>query len=657
MTDQALNQQERETFLGSGAFQIGCNYWESQKGIAMWREFDAESINADFKRLASVGMRLIRLFPLWPDFQPIDLLRGCRGEAVEYRFGEKPLPATEAGQAGVSEEMMRRFRKVADLAEAWGLKLIVSMVTGWMSGRLFVPRAFANRNVLTDPEVLIWQARLVRYFVLTMRDHRAIAAWEFGNECNCMGTATRAEAWVWMNNLAATIRAADATRPIASGMHNPVADTRQAWSVPDQAELTDFLTTHPYPIFTPHCDLDPLDSMRGHLHGTTESLFYRGIGQKPCFVEEMGSIGSMLITDRLVPSLVRPALFSLWAHDLRALVWWCGFDYARGSLEEAPYDWCLIESNLGLFRHDGSARPVTKTFSDFAALMEGLPSDFKPLPPRTVDGVCVLTGEQDQWGAALGSMLLSKWAGADIEFQMCEQPLRPSNVYLVPCLNGNNSISRRTWLQLLEKAKAGATLYLSLDHGMVDDLEEIVGVEVLSRERVSLDCAFRLHDGTDVVIPADFRYVLQATHATVLGKDAKDVPVYVRAPYGKGHIFLLTVPLETKTALQPSATLSSACAAARGLYRDIFASQPTSRVFRISAQGVTLTEHVVSPGSRSVIVINHNSTPAEAQFQLDADWQIATVPYGRLDGSRLLLGGCDAACLNLRRGNTHPEVI
>jgi hypothetical protein len=83
---------------------------------------------------------VLRVFPLWPDFQPITLLRAGQGQPYEIRFGEEPLPDTEAGQAGVSEEMLGRFSAFADLAQQHGLKLIVGLVTGWMSGRLFMPR-------------------------------------------------------------------------------------------------------------------------------------------------------------------------------------------------------------------------------------------------------------------------------------------------------------------------------------------------------------------------------------------------------------------------------------------------------------------------------------------------------------------------------------
>ncbi len=54
-------------------------------------------------------------------------------------MGEEPLPDHEIVQSGVSPEMLRRFGVVLDLAEQYHFKVIVGLITGWMSGELFVP--------------------------------------------------------------------------------------------------------------------------------------------------------------------------------------------------------------------------------------------------------------------------------------------------------------------------------------------------------------------------------------------------------------------------------------------------------------------------------------------------------------------------------------
>ena len=110
----------------SGRFATGVNFWASKEAIHMWRNWDAASIEADLAALAKYGVQLLRCFPFWPDFQPIRQLRSANcdvgGRFKEVRFGDDPLPDTEAGRAGVDEVMLERFETFADLAQKYGMK-------------------------------------------------------------------------------------------------------------------------------------------------------------------------------------------------------------------------------------------------------------------------------------------------------------------------------------------------------------------------------------------------------------------------------------------------------------------------------------------------------------------------------------------------------
>ena len=52
-------------------FMIGCNYWDGVHGTNMWRDFDEDVIRADVEALAKTGVRFMRVFPNWRDFQPM----------------------------------------------------------------------------------------------------------------------------------------------------------------------------------------------------------------------------------------------------------------------------------------------------------------------------------------------------------------------------------------------------------------------------------------------------------------------------------------------------------------------------------------------------------------------------------------------------------
>lgn len=628
-----LGQTSSLSLTAPGEFVVGCNYWASHAGTAMWSDWRADVAEADLKQLSEEGMQVLRVFPLWPDFQPLTQLYGYGGTPLEFRHGEKPLPYNEAGQAGVSEDAMGHFAAFADLTEKYGLKLIVGLVTGWMSGRLFVPPALESLNVLTDPVAIMWQVRFVRTFVRRFKDHPSILAWDLGNECNCMAPApSREPAWVWTSSIVNAIRVEDGSRPIVSGMHSLSPDRKAVWTIQDQAELTDVLTTHPYPIFTPHCDRDPVNTIRSCLHAAAESRCYADIGGKPCLAEEVGTLGPMVCAERVAADYVRATLFSLWAHDCHGLLWWCAYD--QGHLEHAPYDWHSHERELGLFRNDRTPKPVLEEIRRFGAFVKELPVE--ALPPRTTEAVCILTHDQDQWGAAYSSFVLATQAGFDLVFQYADQPLKEAAFYLMPSLVGSSSFSRRFWLELLERVHEGATLYLSHDDCMLAPFSEIFGLEVQTRERRvgAADIAMDgLPEKPAFTAKAPFKLTLQPTRAQVLGRETDGNPAFTRTTYGRGRLYFLSVPIETGLSNTPGSFHGEKAQPFWKIYRHIAEPFVAARAVTKDHPMVGVTEHPLADGKRVVVLINYGPEPAETALTLADGWSAAESWYGALPAS------------------------
>ena len=169
-------------------YMIGCNYWGSKWGTEMWANWDEKSVENDFLELSKYGVNTLRVFPNWRDFQPLHKLYCYRSAFREYRSYGKELITDEYG---LDADCMKNFSTMIDLAKKHGIRLVVSIVTGWMSGRLFVPPALEGRNIINDPEALMLEAKFVRGFVRAFRDRDTIVAWDLGNECNCMADASQ----------------------------------------------------------------------------------------------------------------------------------------------------------------------------------------------------------------------------------------------------------------------------------------------------------------------------------------------------------------------------------------------------------------------------------------------------------------------------------
>ena len=279
-------------------YLVGCNYWASNAGGYMWRNFDENVVDKDFSVLKAHGVNTVRIFPLWSDFQPVshtfDLDR-----TFYARTGDEPLKT----RAGLDEKMLQRFSKVLDLADKYNFKVVVGLITGWVSGRLFYPEILYNENPLTSPKAILWETKFISEFISRFKDRDCIIAWEPGNECNALADAlpnapvaiSAEQAELWLSSITNAIRAADSTRPIWSGMHG--LGIENSWDLRTNAEYVDMQTTHPYPLFTPYCAIEPLTTMRAALHAAAESTFYSSIAGHPCLVEEIGILGPNVMSD------------------------------------------------------------------------------------------------------------------------------------------------------------------------------------------------------------------------------------------------------------------------------------------------------------------------------------------------------------------------
>ncbi len=463
----------------SGKYVLGCNYWASHAGTNMWKDWRPDIIDADLKQIADAGMQVIRVFPIWPDFQPIYQFYGGGGSLKEIRFKDGPLPGTGPGKDGVSVEALDHFRQLADMAQKHNIKLVVGLVTGWMSGELFVPQAMEGRKILSDPTSIMWQVKMVRRMVHEFKDHPAVLAWDLGNECNVMEDVESSDAaYVWTASITNAIRAEDQTRPVVSGMHSLSSGSDAKWKIQDQGELNDLLTTHPYPFWTPHTNQDRANTIRTIMHSAAETRMYSDIGGKPCLVEETGIMGPMEANEASKVGFLRSILFNNWAQDCHGLLWWCAYD--QNKLDFTPYEWYAVERDLGLFRNDRSPKPVVEQITRFRKFLDSLP--FESLPQRRKEAVCILTDGQDQWGVAYSSFILAKQAGFDIEFQHGNQPIKDAPLYILPSIKGLTLINRRDWLGILDKVKEGAILYVSFDQGFLSHFLEPAGIEVVTSQ-------------------------------------------------------------------------------------------------------------------------------------------------------------------------------
>ena len=606
-------------------FSIGCNYWASHAGTYMWRNWDESVVENDFKKLSECSNKVLRVFPLWEDFQPITRL--VAGSSSEMRINDKALDKSPEGVAGVDPVMIERFERFVQLADKYGMKLMVCLINGWMSGRMFFPPAFYNRNPITDKTAVKWEIRFVKYFVERFKKYENIVAWEAGNETNVLswidGDKTHGdEYYVWLSTMVNTIKSVDNTRPVIAGLHGLSMDGFISPS--DIGEICDVMTVHPYPAFVPHCFTDDLNSMKSRLHSSAESTFYSDLGGKPCLCEEIGTLGNMLGCEPIAAEYLKANINSLWANNSTGVLWWCAHEQTQ--LEFPPYDWCGLERELGLLRSDFTFKPVAevmKNMADFTA-------KHNTLPNRNRHAVCILTPDQDNWAVAYSSFILSKQSGFDISFADGKYEIPQSKVYMLPSLC-NQAMPNRTQKEILRRVEEeGAVLYVSFNDAFVSGFAEITGCKILGNSECTANQKVCFGDTKDSLSLKASRYLkLEPADCEVLAYDEDNNPAMTVRKYGKGLIYFLKFAPELFLIDEVNAF---ACETGKEYYKlyDIIKKHTDCTIAEKSSPFIGLTEHSVGDGVYKITAVNYSDNDVHCVIKLKDEFSFSQKCHGEV---------------------------
>ncbi len=360
-------------------FPVGVNYWPRRKAMYWWKDFDRDEVAEEFDIIAGLGLRLVRMFLLWEDFQPTP-------EAV-------------------SPEALAHLETVCDVAAERGLGLDVTFFTGHMSGPNWAPTwllggdepvaggrqvisgsdrdAGPYRNPYTDPVALAAAELQIREVVGRLAGHPGVWAWNLGNEPDNFALPPSDEAGVaWVRRMFAAIAELDPERHRTVGLHSPSLSSRNHLRADQVFADADFAVMHAYPIYA-NFGGDPLDpDVVPFATALTAALAGR-----PALMEEFGACSAppgsetvdwqwsspfmtfdqvMLSEETLAVHLaeVLPRLVEVGATG--AMVW-CYADYHESLWDRPPCDHHRHERHFGLVRPDGSLKPHAEVLRDFIA--------------------------------------------------------------------------------------------------------------------------------------------------------------------------------------------------------------------------------------------------------------------------------------------------
>lgn len=317
------------------AVRFGVNYTPSEGWFHHWLDFDLDSVRADLDSIAALGLDHVRVFPLWPYFQPNRTL--IRPRAVEQLVA------------------------LTDAAAERGLDVNVDGLQGHLSSFDFLPawtRTWHRRNLFTDPDVLDGQANLLRTLAAALADRPNFIGMTLGNEVNQFSAgphpdpdrATPDEIEAWLSRMLA------ACEEGAPGRLHLHAEYDATWYqddqpfTPGQAARHGAVTAVHSWVFNGTAQRYGRASVPSEHHAAwlvELSKAWAGDPHRPVWLQEVGAPAPLVPPEHAAAFTEATVANALDCPDLWGITWWCSHDVSR-SLADFPE----LEYGLGLLTND-----------------------------------------------------------------------------------------------------------------------------------------------------------------------------------------------------------------------------------------------------------------------------------------------------------------
>jgi endo-1,4-beta-mannosidase len=392
-------------------FMLGVNYWPAAQAMDWLRVYDPAITRGDFARARAAGLDTIRVFVRWEDAQP----------------------TADTFDAAV----LRRLVDAADAAVEVGVRLLVTLFTGHMSGVNWIPAWAVGgpsgdprfrivsggrpgspevgiRNWYRDAAVVDAQERLATATADALAGHPGVWGWDLGNEnSNCTIPPDHASADAWLERMSTALRRGDPGKPITIGLHMEDLENDRVIGPAEAARWCDVVSMHGYPIYADWAAGSTDSELVPFLAEVTRWLS----SGAPVLFEEFGlptatvSNGS-LIGETDAAQYTGRVLDGLRAVGCRGAFLWCFSDYDPGLSRVPPFDAAPHELCFGLWRADGTAKPAVREVTSRAGLACVTPG--RPRDWLDIDGATFADDRRHHLRRLYGRFRASRPHGIDL---------------------------------------------------------------------------------------------------------------------------------------------------------------------------------------------------------------------------------------------------
>lgn len=338
--------------------RYGVNYVPSRNWWYCWLDWDRRSIKEDLAAIKSLGMDHIRVFCLWPVFQP--------------------------NAAYVSLQALDRLEELLDIADEHGLDVEITVLNGFLSGFAFYPgfahaaSLYKHKNIYTDRDMIEAEKYLLLKLAERVGRHRRFLGFDIGNEINVLqyyrNELTIADGDVWLNEIMDWCDKIAPGRLHVNGVDHCPWFSNAAFSREALANEGAATSIHTWIEFTgARSRFDALDTGCVHLTEYCIELAkaYSLDPARKVWVEEFGASPEWMPADQIPEFAEQTIMNALSCENVWGLTWWCSHD-----LDRSLKGFHSLEYELGLLDNKNNIKPVGEKI---AGLIKKLKAD--PVEP------------------------------------------------------------------------------------------------------------------------------------------------------------------------------------------------------------------------------------------------------------------------------------
>ncbi|MEU0742365.1 glycosyl hydrolase [Streptomyces sp. NPDC006134] len=368
--------------------RFGVNYTPSKNWWHLWNDFDERSVRDDLRQIASLGFDHIRVFCMWPLFQP--------------------------DRAIVSERALGLLDRIIRVADDSGLDVSVDFLQGHLSSFEFFPGWTVTNHkgsIFADPRIVAGQRLYVRKAAARIARHRNVLGSTLGNEMNLMTNRqedkeTPQQIGDWLDTLLGEAERA------APGLDHVHSEFDNVWFWEGDAFRPEYAATkgartviHSWVFGGAAQTYGPLGTGSVHFAEYLTELarsWHRPEDlDRTLWLQEIGAPllgfdGKPLIPEGRAPEFAeRTVRAAARCAGLWGITWWCSHDVSR----DLP-DFPELEYSLGLIGQNGRPKPIGVRLSEIIR-------EFDRTPPRPAARTTAVVFSGDRTDARIGGKVMN----------------------------------------------------------------------------------------------------------------------------------------------------------------------------------------------------------------------------------------------------------